>query len=102
MHVGSAAKHSIPFVNTLAIQVPHMILCWLLVTVFSCTHAESIREANPQVNYLEATVTEIVPKENKVVCESVMCEGASCSIQEFSMQFDKLVVAVGASVNTFG
>ncbi len=64
--------------------------------------AESIREANPQVNYIEATVSEIVPSENKLVCESVMCEGASCSIEEFSLNYDTLVVAVGASVNTFG
>lgn len=64
--------------------------------------AESIRDADPKITYLEATATDILYKEKKVVCESVVCEGQQCTINEFTTNYDKLVVTVGASVNTFG
>lgn len=63
---------------------------------------ESIREANPEVNYLEATATGILHKEKKVACQSVVCDGALCSVDDFFVEYDQLIVSVGASVNTFG
>jgi len=63
---------------------------------------ESIREANPRVNYLEATVTEVMPGDKKVSCQTVVCEGAECSISDFDVEYDTLVYGVGAGVNTFG
>lgn len=63
---------------------------------------ESIREANPDVNYLEATVTSVKPEEKKIDCQTVVCEGAECSINDFELEYDTLVYAAGAGVNTFG
>eukprot|EP00277_Geminigera_cryophila_P003009 CAMPEP_0179411172 /NCGR_PEP_ID=MMETSP0799-20121207/3752_1 /TAXON_ID=46947 /ORGANISM="Geminigera cryophila, Strain CCMP2564" /LENGTH=556 /DNA_ID=CAMNT_0021183217 /DNA_START=211 /DNA_END=1878 /DNA_ORIENTATION=+ len=63
---------------------------------------ESIRAANPDVNYLEATVTEVVPGTKTISCQSVVCQGAECSIDDFDLEYDSLVYGVGAGVNTFG
>ena len=63
---------------------------------------ESIRGANPAVNYLEATVSEVDPVNRIVSAQSVVCEGAECSITDFDVEYDKLIYAVGAAVNTFG
>mmetsp|Transcript_11414 Transcript_11414/g.17163 ORF Transcript_11414/g.17163 Transcript_11414/m.17163 type:complete len:640 (-) Transcript_11414:60-1979(-) len=63
---------------------------------------ESVREINSKVNYLEATATEIDPKSRKVMCESVVCEGNSCEIDDFEIEYDRLIVGVGAQTNTFG
>jgi len=37
-----------------------------------------------------------------LTCESVVCDGNSCEINEFSVPYDRLVVTVGAQTNTFG
>jgi NADH dehydrogenase FAD-containing subunit len=37
-----------------------------------------------------------------VTCESVVCEGNSCQIQDFNVPYDKLIVTIGAQTNTFG
>mmetsp|Transcript_15989 Transcript_15989/g.22782 ORF Transcript_15989/g.22782 Transcript_15989/m.22782 type:complete len:658 (-) Transcript_15989:363-2336(-) len=63
---------------------------------------ENIRDLNSKANYLEGTATDIDIKSNTVHCESVVCEGNSCVINDFSVEYDKLVVAVGAQTNTFG
>jgi len=63
---------------------------------------ESIREANEDVNYLEATVTGVTPDSKTVSCQSVVCQGAECSIDDFDIEYDSLVYGVGAGVNTFG
>jgi len=63
---------------------------------------ESIREINDQSNYLEGTATFIDPKTKTISCESVVCEGNSCSIEDFDVSYDKLIVTVGAQTNTFG
>ena len=64
---------------------------------------EPVREISKnKAAYLEATATNIDPKTNTVVCESVFCEGTSCSINDFSVEYDYLVVSVGAQTNTFG
>ncbi|CAB9525874.1 Internal alternative NAD(P)H-ubiquinone oxidoreductase A1, mitochondrial [Seminavis robusta] len=63
---------------------------------------EPVREINRKVNYLEATATEIDPKTKVVTCESVVCDGNSCDIEDFTVEYDRLVVTVGAQTNTFG
>ena len=37
-----------------------------------------------------------------VHCESVKCEGTACDITDFEVPYDHLLVAVGATTNTFG
>lgn len=36
------------------------------------------------------------------MCESVVCDGNSCDIDEFTVDYDRLVVTIGAQTNTFG
>ena len=70
----------------------------------SCPHSiiEPIREANPTATYFEAEATAIDTVSKVVTCESVVCEGVSCELRDFEVPYDQLVVAVGASTNTFG
>jgi NADH dehydrogenase FAD-containing subunit len=63
---------------------------------------EPIREINPQASYLEATATNIDSKQQLVTCQAVVCDGNSCDIEEFNVQYDRLVVTIGAQTNTFG
>uniref|UniRef100_A0A7S4IZG0 NADH:ubiquinone reductase (non-electrogenic) n=1 Tax=Odontella aurita TaxID=265563 RepID=A0A7S4IZG0_9STRA len=63
---------------------------------------EPVRQINPKANYLEATATSIDPEAGTVSCESVVCEGTSCAIEDFAVPYDKLLVTVGAQTNTFG
>lgn len=63
---------------------------------------EPIREINRQANYLEATATHVDTSERTIQCQSVVCDGNSCEIDEFDVPYDKLVVTVGAQTNTFG
>jgi len=63
---------------------------------------EPIRRVNEDADYLEATVTEIDPERKVVTAQSVVCEGMSCDIEDFELSYDKLVVSVGATTNTFG
>ena len=51
---------------------------------------------------MEATATEIDPEKKIVTCESVVCDGNSCDIEDFQIEYDRLVVTVGAQTNTFG
>jgi NADH dehydrogenase FAD-containing subunit len=51
---------------------------------------------------LEATASEIDPKAKSVTCQSVVCDGNSCEVKEFRVDYDRLVVTVGAQTNTFG
>jgi NADH dehydrogenase FAD-containing subunit len=57
---------------------------------------------NPKIRYLEGTATEIDSTNNIVCCESLVCEGNSCSISDFTVEYDKLIFSVGAQSNTFG
>jgi NADH dehydrogenase FAD-containing subunit len=59
-------------------------------------------QINRKVNYLEATATAINPETKVVTCESVVCDGNSCDIEDFTVEYDRLVVTVGAQTNTFG
>eukprot|EP00957_Ditylum_brightwellii_P043852 3325251-Ditylum_brightwellii.AAC.1 len=63
---------------------------------------EPVREINPKAKYVEATASSIDTHTNTITCESVVCEGNSCTINEFELNYDKLVYAVGAQTNTFG
>ena len=58
---------------------------------------QSIREVNRKANFLEAFAKEIDPMTNSIVCESVVCDGNSCEIEEFQVEYDRLVVTVGVS-----
>ncbi len=51
---------------------------------------------------MEGTATNIDIDNKIVYCESVVCEGNSCTIEDFEVEYDKLVFAVGAQTNTFG
>lgn len=37
-----------------------------------------------------------------MTCESVVCDGNSCEIEDFTINYDRLVVTIGAQTNTFG
>lgn len=63
---------------------------------------EPVREINLKAKYLEATATEIDPKTSTIQCESVICEGNSCAIQDFSIDYDYIIYTVGAQTNTYG
>lgn len=59
-------------------------------------------QINPRAGYLEGTATNIDTKTNTVECQSVVCDGNSCDIEDFTVDYDRLVVTVGAQTNTFG
>jgi NADH dehydrogenase FAD-containing subunit len=63
---------------------------------------QPIRQVNPNVQYLEATANNIDPDSRTITCESVTCMGNSCTIDEFKIEYDRLLVSVGAQTNTFG
>ena len=63
---------------------------------------EPIRNVNPLVDYIEATATKIDIKSKKIICESIKCQGTACDINDFDITYDKLIIAVGATTNTFG
>lgn len=63
---------------------------------------EPIRNVNRLADYLEATATAVNPDKKTVTCESVKCEGSSCEITEFEVNYDHLIIGVGATTNTFG
>ncbi|CAM9788443.1 unnamed protein product [Ectocarpus sp. 6 AP-2014] len=62
---------------------------------------EPIRKVNPEANYLEATCTGIDVAQKTITCENVVCEGTTCTIEDFELPYDYLVVSVGATTNTF-
>jgi NADH dehydrogenase FAD-containing subunit len=41
-------------------------------------------------------------KAKTVTCESVVCQGNSCDIEDFTVEYDRLIVTIGAQTNTFG
>ena len=63
---------------------------------------EPIRNTNPYVNYIEAICNSIDVAQQSVTCQSIKCEGTSCEMNEFDLNYDHLIIAVGATVNTFG
>lgn len=63
---------------------------------------DPIRNINPFVDYLEATASDVDIENNIVNCEAIKCEGTSCDILDFNIEYDYLIIAVGAKTNTFG
>ena len=63
---------------------------------------EPVREINRHARYLEATAQYVDPLRRTIECESVICEGNSCDIESFTVEYDRLIVTVGAQTNTFG
>ena len=63
---------------------------------------QPVRSLNKHAAYVEATATAVDTERKVVVCEAVVCEGSQCSIDEFELPYDRVVIAVGATTNTFG
>ena len=63
---------------------------------------EPIREINRNAQYLEATATSIDPSKKTIECQAVVCEGTTCDIEGFTVEYDRLIMTVGAQTNTFG
>ena len=63
---------------------------------------EPIRNVNPFADYLEASAVSISSQKQVVNCRSLICEGSSCDVMDFELPYDHLLVAVGATTNTFG
>lgn len=62
----------------------------------------TLSQINREAAYLEGTATEVDIANKRLVCESVVCGGNSCDIQAFTVDYDRLVVTIGAQTNTFG
>lgn len=63
---------------------------------------EPIREINRDARFLEALATNVDVNGMTLTCESVICDGNSCEINEFIIPYDRLLVTIGAQTNTFG
>lgn len=63
---------------------------------------EPIRNVNPLADYLEASAEKIDFAQQTIHCLSIKCEGTACDITRFPVNYDYLVIGVGATVNTFG
>jgi hypothetical protein len=63
---------------------------------------EPIRNVNPFADYLEAAAVSIDSTKKVIQCQSIKCEGVSCDSTDFEVEYDHLLVAVGATTNTFG
>eukprot|EP01035_Chromulina_nebulosa_P022407 gene22407-29014_t len=63
---------------------------------------DPIRNVNPFVDYLEATALNVNSESNAVTCQSIKCEGTSCETVNFEVPYDYLIIAVGATTNTYG
>lgn len=63
---------------------------------------EPFRELNHKVDYLEATATSIDPLTKVVTCESVIGDETTVDKQAFKVNYDKLIITIGAQTNTFG
>ena len=57
---------------------------------------------NRKAGYLEATATDIDPEHKVVTCEPVVCDADSCDIHDFTVEYDRLIITIGAQTNTFG
>jgi NADH dehydrogenase FAD-containing subunit len=63
---------------------------------------EPIRNISPLIKFIEASATSIDPYKKSLSCQSIKCSGTVCEDFEFSVDYDKLLIAVGSVVNTFG
>ncbi|CAB9513606.1 Internal alternative NAD(P)H-ubiquinone oxidoreductase A1, mitochondrial [Seminavis robusta] len=62
---------------------------------------QPIRDFNANANYLEAAAKEINPEKQIIKCTGLTVQDNS-EIDEFEVPYDRLIVSVGARVNTFG
>ena len=63
-------------------------------------------QINRHVKYIEASATSIDPTTHTVACESIICNNQDdqdyCDLPDnFSVDYDRLIVTVGAKTNTF-
>ena len=67
---------------------------------------QPIREFNREAHYLEAGATAIDVETQAVACEAIRCKDdidEPCElVEDIMVPYDRLVVAVGARINTFG
>jgi len=65
---------------------------------------QPVREINRHAKYIEASATHINPATRTIECQSIICDSPDhCDLPDhFSVQYDRLVVTVGAKTNTFG
>lgn len=65
-----------------------------------------MEQINRNVKYIEAKATSIDPATRTISCESIVCaddQATDCLLpDEFTVDYDRLVVSVGAQINTFG
>ena len=55
------------------------------------------------MNYVEAAATDIDLEKKAISCVGVSCDAsAPCSIEEFTVPYDRLLFAVGTQISTFG
>ncbi|CAN0914852.1 External alternative NAD(P)H-ubiquinone oxidoreductase B1, mitochondrial [Linum grandiflorum] len=59
-----------------------------------------IRKRNGEIQFLEADCLKIDPENNKIFCKASF-DNKSVGKEEFFLEYDYLVIAVGAQVNTF-
>ena len=74
----------------------------MIQQVASLTFSSLTVQLNRRATFLEASATNIDPKTKTVTCESVVCEGNSCDLDDFTVHYDRLIVTIGAQTNTFG
>lgn len=64
---------------------------------------EPIQEINPKSKYIEAAATHIDPSRKRITCQTLdKMRNNDDEIEEFEVQYDKLIVSIGAQTNTFG
>lgn len=63
---------------------------------------EPIRNISPLIKFIEASAMSIDPYKKSLLCQSIKCSGTVCEDFEFDVEYDKLLIAVGSVVNTFG
>ncbi len=81
----------------------HHKICVHSYFVKELIHRPNLSQINLKVNYLEATATDIDPNAKTITCDTVVCDGnASCEIDDFTIEYDKLIMTVGAQTNTYG
>lgn len=63
---------------------------------------EPIRNVNALAEYLEAAATSVDFDQKQLHCTSIKCSGTSCDVTDFTLPYDHLIIATGATTNTFG
>ena len=78
-------------------------MLFLFLRVLAATHPRvDTQQINRYAGYLEAVATDVDPDAKILTCQSVVCDGNSCEINDFEVPYDRLVVTIGAQTNTFG